>query len=287
MFRDYLSVRIKNIVFPFLFWVAAGAAAELLAALILIVSGKNQGDFFTALSLAHEKWEIWLVLFRALVIIPLFIRRFREDSYRIRMELPKHRTGLPERREFFEPPAHFCVFELLCIPISISFMLFFSLFLQTLGVTDTAFSGFAQTEHIVDFAGLLFLEVIAGPVSEELLLRGLIYRRLRTWSRLTMAVMVSSLIFAFLHWNLSQLIYAFFFGFVLAFLYEGSGTLRDSVLAHSAANLLAVILWLRPGLSESLMTHMWMTMIGSGILFFGCFFAYMHFANARTATDRH
>ena len=50
MFRDFLSVRIKNIVFPFLFWVAAGAAAELLAAGLIIVTGQNQGDFFTALS---------------------------------------------------------------------------------------------------------------------------------------------------------------------------------------------------------------------------------------------
>ena len=285
MFRDFLSVRIKNIVFPFLFWVAAGAAAELLAALFIIVTGRNQGDFFTALSLAHEKWEIWLVLFRAAAVIPVFIIRFREDSYRIQMELPKHRTGLPERREFFNAPGRFFWHELLCIPVGIGFMLFMSLFLQILGVSDTAFSLSFRTNNIVEFAGLILLEVIAGPFSEELLIRGLIYRRLRTWSRLTAALMVSSAFFAFLHWNLSQFVYAFFFGIVLASLYEGGCTLRASIMAHIAANLAAVLLWYRADLSEMVMGQSIIVLIGSGILFFGCFFVFMSLANRRLRND--
>ncbi len=285
MFRDYLSVRIKNIVFPFLFWVAAGAVAELLAAGLIIVTGQNRGDFFTALSLAHEKWEIRLVLFRAVVTVPLFIRRFREDSSRIQLELPKHRTGLPERREFFRPPEHFFWYELLCIPVGVSFMIFMSLFLQILGVSDAAFPAAFQTNHMAEFAGLILLQVIAGPLSEELLIRGLIYRRLRTWSRLTAAVMVSSVLFAFMHWNLSQLLYAFFFGLVLAFLYEGSGTLRDSILAHGAANLAAVLLWYNTGLSEAVISRSGLAAVCVGVLFFGCFFVFMYFANRRDRAD--
>lgn len=285
MFRDPLSVRIKNIVFPFLLWVAAGAAAEVLAAFLVIASGRGQGGFLAALSLAHEAWEDGLVLFRAVSAIPFFFLWMKRDTQRIRTTLSAAGADLPERCEFFTASSRFSGYELLSIPAGAGFMLFMSMLFRYLGLKDTVFSGSLRAMQPIELLVFLILQVIAGPLSEELLLRGLIYRRLRTWCRMTAAVMVSSLIFALLHWNASQLLYAFFFGIVLAFLYEGSGRLRDAAAAHVSANLFAVFLRYRMDLSLKLAAHKGLAAVISGTVFFAGFLLFMRSANAEARKE--
>ena len=55
------------------------------------------------------------------------------------------------------------------------------------------------------------------------------------------AVLLSSLIFAIMHFNIVQFIYAFCVGIVLALLMEHTGHLAAAILAHMAANLFAVL----------------------------------------------
>ena len=55
------------------------------------------------------------------------------------------------------------------------------------------------------------------------------------------AVLVSALIFAALHFNVVQFIYAFLLGIVLALLMEKAGHVYAAVAGHMAANLLAVL----------------------------------------------
>lgn len=79
------------------------------------------------------------------------------------------------------------------------------------------------------------------PFLEELLHRGVVYGRLRRMMDIVPSILVSALIFAGLHFNIVQFIYAFLLGLVLAFFVERSGKLYPAVIAHIAANGLAVI----------------------------------------------
>ena len=79
------------------------------------------------------------------------------------------------------------------------------------------------------------------PVLEELLHRGVVYGRLRRMIGLWPAVIVSALIFAALHFNIVQFVYTFLIGIVLALFVEKSGRLYPAVIAHMAANILAII----------------------------------------------
>ena len=55
------------------------------------------------------------------------------------------------------------------------------------------------------------------------------------------AVIVSALVFAMLHFNMVQFIYAFLLGIVFALFVEKTGHLYPAVVAHVVANGIAVI----------------------------------------------
>ena len=100
---------------------------------------------------------------------------------------------------------------------------------------------YARSEPIPWLGNLLaFLAiVVAAPVSEEWLFRGLLFNRWsRKWSVRT-GVILSSALFAVLH---TDLIGAFVFGVVMCGLYARTGSLWAPTLVHAANNALAWLL---------------------------------------------
>ncbi len=87
-------------------------------------------------------------------------------------------------------------------------------------------------------ARMLCYEVVA-PVSEELLFRQVIYKRLREISPVWPAVILSALLFGLYHGNPVQGIYAFIMGILLALVYEWTGSLLAPVVFHMVANHLS------------------------------------------------
>lgn len=95
------------------------------------------------------------------------------------------------------------------------------------------------------YGSTIWLELLGSalitPFLEELLHRGVVYGRLRRMMGLWPAVLVSALIFAGLHFNIVQFIYAFLLGIVFALFVEKTGRLYPAVIAHMIANAIAVI----------------------------------------------
>jgi membrane protease YdiL (CAAX protease family) len=79
------------------------------------------------------------------------------------------------------------------------------------------------------------------PFLEELLHRGVVFGRLRRRMGMWPAVFVSALIFAALHFNMVQFVYAFLLGVVFALFVEKTGKLYSAVIAHVVANGIAVV----------------------------------------------
>jgi hypothetical protein len=105
-------------------------------------------------------------------------------------------------------------------------------------------SGFKEANEA--FYGSTFaLELVSSalftPILEELVFRGIIFTRLRRELPKYTAIALSALIFAMVHWNLVQFIYALILGFVLALLMERADHLYAAVLGHITANLIAVV----------------------------------------------
>lgn len=97
-------------------------------------------------------------------------------------------------------------------------------------VSEQAFSG--------QPVGLMILVVgIIGPICEELMFRGIVFHRLKDWVKPQAAIVISALLFGIYHGNVIQFFYATCMGVMLAIIYDKTGTLWISIVAHIAANL--------------------------------------------------
>ena len=110
---------------------------------------------------------------------------------------------------------------------------------------DNLIGSYEAVENEVFSASWIFVvirAVIVTPVVEELIFRGLVFRRMKEYTSFWPAAIVSSILFGVYHMNLIQGIYAFLFGIIICILYDRYGHLAAAVLVHFGANLLSVIL---------------------------------------------
>lgn len=90
--------------------------------------------------------------------------------------------------------------------------------------------------------GSLFAVVIAAPVAEELVFRGLILRGFLARYRVWTAVAASALLFGVAHMNPWQFVGATAFGVVAAWWFLGTGSLVPCILGHALGNGLPSLL---------------------------------------------
>lgn len=82
---------------------------------------------------------------------------------------------------------------------------------------------------------------ILAPLLEELVFRGIVYGALRKIMGMWPAVIISAVLFALVHFNVVQFIYALAMGIVLALCMEYVGNLYGAIIGHIVANSFAVL----------------------------------------------
>ena len=114
--------------------------------------------------------------------------------------------------------------------------------------------GFRLIDYFPDYqriesmtaGGSLALQIaavgIVAPVTEELLMRGLVFGRLRGFLSTVPALLVQALLFGLIHMNLLQGAYAAILGLMLGFLLVRYGSLLMCILFHIVLNMLSVVL---------------------------------------------
>lgn len=121
--------------------------------------------------------------------------------------------------------------------------------LQTLNSSlfnaDVDFFSTYENVSEVTYSGSLALQVLAAvilaPLVEELLLRGLMYRRLRKVLGSVNTNICTALMFGLIHGNAVQFVYAFLIGLILGYVYEKFKTVLAPIILHVGANLISVI----------------------------------------------
>lgn len=83
----------------------------------------------------------------------------------------------------------------------------------------------------------LVLYGIVSPLVEEIVFRGIIFKRIKRFYAVKTAVIFSALLFGAFHGNLPQFIYGTCMGMLLALCYERTGRFGAPVLFHMAANV--------------------------------------------------
>lgn len=124
-----------------------------------------------------------------------------------------------------------------CLSIALNNLISMSPLVEISKEFQNASSAFYGSSMAMELIGSAFVT----PVLEEVLHRGIVYKRLRQWMGFYPSVLVSALIFGALHFNVVQFLYAFLLGIVLAVFVEKTGYVYPAVIAHMTANAIAVI----------------------------------------------
>ena len=103
---------------------------------------------------------------------------------------------------------------------------------------ETSEEMFYQTGLFLQFAVIGAI----GPICEELVFRGLVFRRARDYVGFWPAAIVSGLAFGIYHMNVTQGVFASIMGIVFAMIYEHYGTIWASITAHIANNVMATLM---------------------------------------------
>ncbi len=102
-----------------------------------------------------------------------------------------------------------------------------------------------QSTSAVLYSAPLWLQIVGlcilVPIMEELLFRGVIYKRLREKAPFLRAALSSAILFSLLHSNTTQIISAFALGLILAYVYDKYGSFKAPVFTHMMVNLTAIL----------------------------------------------
>lgn len=104
---------------------------------------------------------------------------------------------------------------------------------------------YQETAEVLYSAGIPMQILVLGivvPLAEELMFRGILFKRYRERQRFWYAAVWSSVFFALMHTNTTQSIYAFLLGLMLAYVYEKFGSFKAPLLLHMVMNLFSVLL---------------------------------------------
>lgn len=112
-----------------------------------------------------------------------------------------------------------------------------------IGNLQSLSASYEQTSEALYSAALPVQVVCLGilvPMAEELVFRGVMFRRMRQRAGFMRSAVSASLIFAVIHGNMVQILYAFVMGMVLCYLYEKYGSVKAPVLGHMVMNLVSI-----------------------------------------------
>ncbi|MCM1058128.1 MAG: CPBP family intramembrane metalloprotease [Firmicutes bacterium] len=116
--------------------------------------------------------------------------------------------------------------------------------LDLVGITDTsaAYQKVVEQQYAASIWTGLILFVLAAPLAEELLFRGIIYNSLKGPVKTLPAMLMAAVFFGIYHGNWVQGIYGFCMGCLLIYGYEYFGDFRVPVVMHGAVNLVSYLL---------------------------------------------
>ncbi len=139
------------------------------------------------------------------------------------------------------------------------------LLLSNLAEYSESYQETAEMLYAPSFPVQILCVGIVIPIAEELIFRGLIYRRMRQNVSMIQAMIFSSLIFGFYHGNSVQFIFAACAGMILSYVYEKYGSIKASMIGHMLINMMSLVLT-----EEDVFTWIFSNMTRMAVITIGC-----------------
>lgn len=95
------------------------------------------------------------------------------------------------------------------------------------------------------YSGSILVKILSNcifiPILEEVVFRGIVCGQILSWHGRIPAMLISSLLFGIMHFNVIQFLYAFLMGLLLSFVYCKTHRLWILMIAHGLTNFVVVL----------------------------------------------
>lgn len=221
-----------NIVFPMAVHYLCMA---LVSFVVLTLAGTLSGYVGVnyAMVIAKFPWLTSITSAATAVAAVLVLRRYyRVDEIRYPMEPRKMRAGT--RVGLYA--------AVIAGSAAIGFLLNRLIELSRLGEIFTGYKAISSSSFENQNVVVLVVCVgILASIGEEVVFRGMVYRRVRSYFGVLPAILLSAALFGIYHGNVLQFVYAFFMGLLFAALYEKTGSIYAPIAAHVSANVFSIL----------------------------------------------
>lgn len=180
-----------------------------------------------------SKYATQVSALAALFTIPILMWMFKRDRKQERLQAQEQESPVLERKV---PLWKY----IMVIGVSLPFALGLNnlLMLSNLAELSEAYQEASKTLYTPAFPVQILCLGIIIPIMEELIFRGLIFKRVRMEAPFVRSMIYSALFFGLYHGNTVQIIYGILSGMLFAYLYEKYNSFKAPALAHMAMNIM-------------------------------------------------
>ena len=241
--RERVTIgRIWGLIYPMLLYLGVTFAVEFIFMIAVAVLGisrygtTDQAQLYDFIMNATMSQALSMTLLAGLATAPILIFIYIRDNNKDR------RNGT-----FVKYKLNNILKYLLIIPFGVFNMLWANYFVALLQLVMPKFmlESYTDTQQIIEGGGFLIQLLTAGivaPIVEELIFRGLVYRRTKKKTGTIAAAILSAALFGVFHGNWVQAPYAFIIGIVAVFVYEKFKSIVAPIMLHMSANILSVLI---------------------------------------------
>ncbi len=115
-------------------------------------------------------------------------------------------------------------------------------FITSIALYSPEYQETSQILYTPTFPVQLVCLGIIVPIAEELIFRGVLFKRIRAVGSFKKAAMFSTLLFGMSHGNIVQLVFALILGMFLAYVYEKYGSFIAPLSLHITVNITSLLL---------------------------------------------
>lgn len=234
-----------SIISPFLIYYAVSFVVEFFAMVVLMIPKMPEIEKLPAEEVSQYMMEQCvpylieeclkylgiITIVAAACVIPVFLIQYHNDKKYEKM------LGIPERKK----EAIWKYVIIIGLAVSAGIGSTNILTLSNISAYSAAYQETSNTLYSVSFGVQMLGYGLLVPIAEEMMFRGLVYKRLMFMSGKKSAMLLSALVFGLYHANLVQGIYGFVIGYIAAYIYEKYGSMKAPILLHAAANITSVI----------------------------------------------
>lgn len=177
------------------------------------------------------KYQTQILTVGAICTIPMTVYLFMKDRKMERQfNLPTNKKA--DGREYI---------KIVGLGIAACIGLNCLMFMTNIAVLSVDYQNTSDALYSAGFVTELICLGMIVPFSEELIFRGVIFKRFRQNASFMRAAVFSTLLFSLTHGNIVQVIYTLVIGMFLAYVYEKFGSFKAPVLLHMVINITSIV----------------------------------------------